>query len=56
MTPPKVEGAAKPTSSVMISRMFGAPLGGTMVAGQAGFDCTALSSIWPVKGWGGAGR
>jgi len=29
MTPPNVLGAAKPTSSVMISRMFGAPFGGT---------------------------
>ena len=28
ITPPKVDGAQKPTSSVMISRMFGAPLGG----------------------------
>ena len=34
MTPPKVEGAPKPTSSVMMSRMFGAPLGGTTLAGQ----------------------
>lgn len=32
ITPTKVDGAAKPTSSVMIKRMFGASLGG--VAGQ----------------------
>jgi hypothetical protein len=30
MTPPNVLGAAKPTSSVMISRMFGAPFGGAI--------------------------
>jgi hypothetical protein len=37
--PPKVEGALKPTSSVMIKRMFGASFGGTTRAGQAAFDC-----------------
>ena len=39
------EGATareKPTSSVMISRMFGAPFGGTMRAGQYGFDCSGV--------------
>ncbi len=49
MTPPKVEGAAKPTSSVMISRMFGAPFGGTTRAGQPGLDCAAFSSICAVE-------
>jgi hypothetical protein len=34
ITPTKVLGAAKPTSSVMISKTFGAPLGGTTRAGQ----------------------
>ena len=29
MTPPKVLGAAKPTSSVKINKMFGAFFGGT---------------------------
>jgi hypothetical protein len=43
MTPPKVDGAEKPTSSVMISRMFGAPLGGTTSPGQDGFDWAALT-------------
>src|SRR5215467_13022530 len=56
MTPPNVLGAAKPTSSVIISKMFGAPFGGTIRAGQAGFDCRALSSTSPLNGWGGAGR
>jgi hypothetical protein len=35
--------------------MFGAPLGGTTRIGQAGLDCAALSSICPLKGWGGGG-
>ncbi len=55
MTPPKVEGAAKPTSSVMMRRMFGAPFGGTTRAGQAGVDWAALSSIWPWNRCGGGG-
>ena len=55
ITPPKVDGAAKPTSSVMISRMFGAPFGGTTRAGHYGFDCAALSSISPPNGCGGGG-
>jgi hypothetical protein len=36
--------------------MFGAPLGGTVIAGQYGFDCAALGSFWPLKGCGGFGR
>ena len=55
MTPPKVDGAAKPTSSVMMRRMFGAPFGGTTRAGQYGFDCAALSSISPPNFCGGGG-
>jgi hypothetical protein len=35
--------------------MFGAPFGGTIRAGQAAFDCKALSSISPLNGGGGAG-
>jgi len=56
MTPPKVLGAAKPTSSVMIRRILGAPVGGTTRAGQLGFDCAALSSIRPWNGCCGGGR
>ena len=56
MTPPKVDGAAKPTSSVMIRRMLGAPFGGTTRIGQYGFDCAALSSIEPPNGCGGGGN
>src|SRR4029077_10391321 len=56
MTPPKVAGAPKPTSSVMISRMFGAPFGGTTRAAHAGFDCRAFRLISPWNGAGGCGR
>jgi hypothetical protein len=43
ITPPKVLGAAKPTSSVIISRIFGAPLGGTTRAGHAGLEHVKLN-------------
>src|SRR6202035_3179792 len=56
MTPPQVEGALKPTSSVMMKRMFGAPFGGTTRAGQAGFDCRAFRLISPWIGASGGGR
>jgi|HubBroStandDraft_2_1064218.scaffolds.fasta_scaffold00513_27 hypothetical protein len=52
MTPPNVLGAPKPTSSVMISNMFGAPFGGTTRAGHAGLDCKALSPISTSNLWG----
>src|SRR5262245_13682238 len=53
--PPNVEGALKPTSSVMISSTLGAPLGGTTRWGQYGVDCIALRSIFPPKACGGGG-
>jgi hypothetical protein len=56
ITPPKVLGAPKPTSSVKISRMFGAPLGGTTRGGHQGFDSRALRFISPPNFGGGAGR
>jgi len=56
MTPPKVEGAAKPTSSVRMRRMLGAPFGGTTRSGHAGFDCKALRLMSPWNGGGGGGR
>src|SRR5262245_27187204 len=40
----------------MISRMLGAPLGGTTRAGQEGFDWAALTLISPRNGAGGDGR
>ena len=39
----------------MISRMFGAPLGGTMRGGHHGFDCAALSLITPPNSGSGGG-
>ena len=54
--PPKVLGAAKPTSSVMINRMFGAPSGGTTVGGHQGFDWAAFRLISPPNGNAGGGR
>jgi hypothetical protein len=56
MTPPKVLGAAKPTSSVMMSRMLGAPLGGTTRGGHQGLDWAALRSILPPNLGGGGGN
>ena len=44
ITPPNVDGAPKPTSSVMISSTFGAPLGGTMRAGHYGFAWNAFGA------------
>src|SRR5215510_10679682 len=56
ITPPKVDGAEKPTSSVMISSTFGAPLGGTVIDGQYGLESTALGLISPRNGCGGGGK
>jgi hypothetical protein len=39
----------------MISRTFGAPLGGTMRAGQYGFDSDAFRSMVPLNVGGGGG-
>src|SRR5215472_3584628 len=55
ITPPNVLETPKPVSSVMISRTFGAPLGGTTRAGQYGVDCAALRSILPRNCGGGGG-
>ena len=55
MTPPKVLGAPKPTSSVMISSTFGAPLGGTTRGAHHGFDCVAFSLITPPNFGSGGG-
>src|SRR5262245_31497883 len=56
ITPPKVLGAPKPTSSVMIRRSLGGPFGGTTRAGQAGWDWAALGQILPSNFCGGLGR
>jgi hypothetical protein len=55
MTPPKVLGAPKPTSSVMINSTFGAPFGGTTRGGQYGVDLEASNSILPSNFGGGGG-
>src|SRR6516225_4649486 len=55
MTPPNVLGAPKPTSSVMISNMFGASFGGTTRGGQYGLESLASKLMTPPKGgrWDG---
>ena len=55
MTPPKVLGAPKPWSSVMISSTFGAPFGGTMRGGHQGVDSEAFSLITPPNAGSGGG-
>ena len=55
MTPPKVLGTPKPASSVMISRMFGAPFGGTTRGAHPYFDCSAPSLITPLNFGSGGG-
>src|SRR5271169_4622334 len=54
MMPPKVLGAPKPTSSVMMSSTLGAPFGGTTRGGHHGVDSEALSLITPPN-FGGVG-
>src|SRR5215813_1871757 len=55
ITPPNVLGAPKPTSSVMISNTFGAPLGGTMRGGHHALDWAAFSLITPPNFGSGGG-
>jgi hypothetical protein len=54
--PLKVDGAEKPTSSVMIRSTFDAPLGGVISAGQSGLDWTAFGWMSPRNGCGGFGK
>src|SRR5262249_13345601 len=56
ITPPNVLDTPKPVSSVMMSKTFGAPLGGTTRIGQYGVDCAALRSILPSNFGGGGGN
>src|SRR5262245_51930352 len=56
MTPPNVEGAPNPTSSVRISRIFGAPSGGMVCGGHADLLSLAFGMIEPEKGPVGSGR
>src|SRR5512136_286014 len=55
MTPPKVLGAPKPWSSVMMSKTLGAPFGGTTRGGHQAFDSEALSLITPPNFGSGGG-
>ncbi len=55
MTPPKVLGAPNPESSVMISKTFGAPFGGTTRGAHHGFDCNASSLMTPPNFGSGGG-
>src|SRR6266446_2722662 len=55
MTPPNVLGTPKPESSVMIRRIFGACLGGTMRGAHHAFDWRASSLITPPNFGSGGG-
>src|SRR4029450_7213827 len=55
MTPPKVLGAPKPWSSVMMSSTFGAPFGGTPRGAHHAFDSEAFSVITPPNFGSGGG-
>src|SRR5258706_11212221 len=50
MTPPKVLGAPKPWSSVMMSSTLGAPFGGTTRGAHQAVDSEAFSLITPPNG------
>jgi hypothetical protein len=54
-TPPKVLGAPKPLSSVMMSRTLGAFFGGTTRGGHQGVDSVAFSLITPPNCGSGGG-
>src|SRR5208282_928434 len=56
ITPPNVLATPKPASSVMISKTFGAPLGGTIRGSQHGFDSRASRLITPPNGLGSGGN
>src|SRR5437667_9284033 len=55
MTPPKVLGTPKPESSVMMSRMLGACLGGTTRGAHHALDCRASFLITPPNFGSGGG-
>src|ERR1700755_3626246 len=55
MTPPKVLGAPKPWSSVIMSNTFGAPFGGTTRGAHQAVDSEAFSLITPPNIGSGGG-
>src|SRR6516165_11800479 len=54
--PPKVLLAPKPTSSVMIKRILGAPLGASTPFGKSGVESFTVRPIFPWNGCSGLGR
>ena len=54
--PPKVDAAENPTSSVRMSKTFGAPLGAPRGWGKSGAESAAVRPILPLKGCSGLGR
>src|SRR5208283_5923319 len=54
--PPKVLLAPKPTSSVRISKMFGAPLGALVSGGKSMVESFGVSPMCPLKGGCGRGK
>src|SRR5215471_14008140 len=55
ITPPKVPGAPKPWSSVIMSSTLGAPFGGTTRGAHQGVDSEAFSLITPPNFGSGGG-
>src|SRR6266851_32284 len=55
ITPPNVDGALKPASSVMMSNTLGAPFGGTTRGAHQAFDSEAFSLITPPNFGSGGG-
>jgi len=53
--PPNVLEAPKPTSSVRMSRILGAPLGGCSSLGKSGTESLAVRPMRPLKGGSGRG-
>src|SRR5262245_47370720 len=54
--PPNVLDAPKPTSSVMMSSTFGAPLGAWTSLGKSGVESLTVRPILPWNGGSGIGR
>src|ERR1035438_4577158 len=56
ITPPNVLGEPKPQSSVMMSKILGASLGGTTVGAHHDFESAAFSLITPPNFGSGGGN
>src|SRR5262245_40150669 len=53
---PTVLDAPKPVSSVVISRMFGAPFGAVAALGKTGLESLVVRPMTPRNGGSGTGR